>query len=179
MKRRYRTIQFFAFSILILVVSAGAYVYMYKHMAEVRMELVDLLNEVAHAEALARNKEATVNLLNATEQNRAEIGKYLVSTKDPTEFLGLVESSAKDAGVFLEVESIRVDSTEPKEEVRGLSNMTVVFTTQGGWKETYHLLTLLEHLPYVTHIESANIKLDSGGNQGIWSGSFRLVCEGV
>lgn len=179
MKRRHRTIQIFAFSVLILAVSAGAYVYMYKHMAEVRLELTELVNEVAHAEALARNKQATLDLLNATEQNRTEMQQYFVSTKDPTDFLGLIESSAKDAGVFLEVESIQVDNTESGEETLGLSDMTVVFTTRGGWKETYHLLMLLEHLPYVTHIENANITLDAGANQGIWAGSFRLVCEGV
>lgn len=179
MKRRHRTIQFFAISVLILAVSASAYVYMYRHMAEVRMELTELVNEVAHAEALARNKQATLDLLSATEQNRTEMQQYFVSTKDPTEFLGLIESSAKDAGVFLEVESIRVDDTSSEEDMRGLSGMTVVFTTRGGWKETYHLLMLLEHLPYVTHIENATIALDAGGNQGIWAGSFRLVCEGV
>jgi hypothetical protein len=159
-------------SVLLLVLVATGYVLLYKHIGVLREKLSTVKVELWAVEKLAENKQATLILLDETRQGREELSRYFVPLEDPTTFLELVESSAKDAGVLLEVETLAEVASEKGEE--GTKKIKAVLLVEGGWQNVYHCISLLEHMPFAVTVTQAVFTVDQSRDTGVWKGQIHL-----
>ncbi|KKS83252.1 MAG: hypothetical protein UV60_C0046G0001 [Parcubacteria group bacterium GW2011_GWA2_43_11] len=167
-------IAFVALSIL-LVVCVG-YVFLFRHIASLQYKLAEITTELSVIGMLEAHKLETEALLNKTKAGREEIASYFISEEDPTPFLELVETLGKDAGATLEVEAISVDTVNADGGVSVGDNMKVVLLVEGSWKSLYHLMSLLEHMPYIATISSATFTVNEE-HVGTWKGQIELLCS--
>lgn len=169
------THKLFILSLFFLFIVVGGYVFMYSHIGVLQERLLELRGELKMLETLALKKQTTETLLKSTEYERSEILKYFVSTEDPTDFLELIESSGRDAGVVLDVDSIKVEGSDSET----IKRMEISLSVQGGWEEMYHFVFLLEHLPFASHITRATLTVAKNLENSLWKGIILLTCESI
>jgi len=165
----------FATVSIFLLVCAG-YVFLFRHIATLQHKLAEIITELSVVDTLEAHKLETEALLNRTKAGREEIASYFISKEDPTPFLELVETLGKDAGVTLEVEAISIDPVNANEGKSVEDNMKVVLIVEGSWKSLYHLMSLLEHMPYVATISTATFAMNEGSVDA-WKGQIDLLCS--
>lgn len=165
-------------AILILVASCTVYIFFYKYINSLRDELISINKELAVTEALARNRQETELLLTSTADERAILKGRFVSTEDPTPFLELIESSARDTGVVLEVKTLTVEEVgEKKDSKVDGKKVALTLAVESGWKELYHFLTLLERLPYSVTISRTALSFEERSEGNVWEGQIQLQCN--
>ena len=175
-----KTNKILGFAVLLLVVSVGIY---YMLLAE-----IDTLHTTAEGLRTAASERAqrdtiaqrTAVLLRDTEADRKELFGYLLMIDDPTPLLTLVETLGTDTGATLEVESLtEVQPSGNKDAKKGTANskesqkdqlttLQVVAHVEGGFDQVYHLLTLLEHMPYIVSLTQMSLTRSPESNQ--WDG---------
>lgn len=159
-------------SVLLLALMVTGYVLFYKHIDELREKLAIAKIELRAVEKIAENKQATIILLDETRQGREELSRYFVPLEDPTPFLELIESSAKDAGVLLEVETLaEVESGEGEENTK---KVKAVLLVEGRWQNVFHFLTLLERMPFAVTVTQTALTLDENEDSDAWKGQVHL-----
>ncbi len=170
MKYLTRTHKITASAIVSCVFVVCAYVYFYKYTITVRQELAEIKKVLAEEEKIEASKQTTLSLLEETEREREELSKYFISSDDPTPFLELLESSARDAGVRLEVESlIPIDGGAD-----GLKKVQLSLVLEGTWRSVYHFTSLVERFPFATTITQSAFRLDSREGNALWKGQMSL-----
>jgi hypothetical protein len=158
-------------SVLVFVLIVAGYVLLYKHIDVLRGELASVKTEIRAVEILAESKQATLVLLDETRQGREELSQYFVSFEDPTPFLELVEASAKDAGVLLEVETLAEVASE---EEKNLKKIKAVLVVEGGWQGIYHFISLLELMPFAVSVTQTAFTFEEKDGVGVWRGQVHL-----
>ena len=161
---------------IFLLVSVG-YVFLFMHIRDLQFRLTEIKTELSIVDALEANKLETVALLDKTKEGREEISSYFVSVEDPTPFLELVEALGADAGVTLEVETLSIDAVEAATSTEYKDNMKVALLVEGPWESLYHLVWLLEHMPYVATIADATFTLGNESSESGWGGKIELLCS--
>ena len=169
------TLKLFFGALLLLLFVVGGYAFMYIQVGVLQERLSGAREEIAILKTMALKKETTEMLLKNTELEREQMLKYFVSREDPTEFLELIESSGRDAGITLDVNSIKVD--EGGDEL--IKHIEISLSVQGEWDNVYHFIYLLEHLPYVSQITRATVTIAKNLENDVWKGIIILTCESV
>jgi hypothetical protein len=124
--------------------------------------------EIIKEERLRSVKEIVVDVA----PQRDEIDSYFVGKDSIVSFIKIVEDLGNLSGVSLEIDSVGVSGLEIGDGVNSeiLEQLNLDFTTQGSWQNTFHLIALLESLPYKVSFEELSLeeKVDS------WNGVFGL-----
>jgi hypothetical protein len=137
---------------------------------EEREELARLATQEQHNDALA-------TFLTTTAGERKELAGFLLSIDNPSPYLALLEETATDAGVTVEVETLEVhESAEVGGGVAidGGAYLRVVLNITGTWSQVHHFVSLVEYLPFVTFIDRVTVSAESGAGQGSWSGQLHV-----
>ncbi len=177
--------QFFALIAgVVLCGSAGAYWYVYRYIATAQDELATSRAELADLVEKDRVQESLTSFLKKTEADRVELEGYLLVHDNPTPFLTLVEALGHEAGVMVEVEKLTEEtsavSQEKQDDKKEVSTKTperylrVVLSVQGSWKSVYHLLHLLEHMPYVVELDTVALEEQEGDGVSPWNGQVHM-----
>lgn len=118
------------------------------------------------------------DMLAKTVEDRAYLTAHLLNSSEPSVFLDQIESLKQTSGASLTVESItEVANTAlrtgaPHEQ--GVSFVRVVLTVSGVWNHVYHLIQLLETVPYAMLVDQ--ITLEQGDDDvNEWSGHIELL----
>lgn len=163
-------------ALLLLMVSVGAYYGLFVHLHTLHTRWDELrisASESAQRTATAQRIEA---LVRDTAGERAELLSHLLVIDDPTPFLTLVETLGSDVGVTLEVESLTelIPKKDKKKvvEVEVVPMVQVVLHVEGRFDRIYHLLSLLEYMPYVTTV--TQVSLTKSASTGVWEGNIYI-----
>jgi ribosomal protein S15P/S13E len=162
---------------VLLCVMLGAYYLLFTSIKTLTQEVVELRSHVTENMVRQRADEEIARFLKETEDSRSELLTYIPNTNDPTPFLSVIESLGNDAGVELEVSSITEEVLSVGSESKDGQSDTapgvfVELRVEGGFAHLYHLLALLEHMPYATSI--VHTALTKSSETSVWEGQVRL-----
>lgn len=90
--------------------------------------------------------------LNETKAEVAKIDGYYISQDGVVQFVGLVESLARQNGLKIEVQSL--EAQEDKSTKAFQEKVALRLQTTGSWANTRKYVELVENLPYRVVIES-------------------------
>lgn len=165
-------------ALVCVVAAGGAYAFVYHLVASAHGEYDTIQSEF---DALVReqNHHAEVRALADTLREPSdELSGYLLSSDDPIEFLALLEAIGLDAGAGLKVQSIeKEDQTSVKlgkGEKPPEPHVKVVLSVSGSWSEVYHVITLLETMPYALSIEDITVQEQQVDEMYRWEGQIHL-----
>lgn len=143
-----------------------------------RMLETALLREELNLEVLKEDRlKSTKGLALETESQRESLDRYLIGKDSIVDFIKEVEGLGALSGVDLEVNSVGVEGFEI---VDGTENKTIELlnldlSTEGSWRETFYLVSLLESLPYKVSFNRLFLNKDSGFEGGsLWNGTIGL-----
>jgi hypothetical protein len=162
-------------AVLVLILTCVGYGFTLKHIKVLRQELVTIRQELVAEDKIAENKQVFISLLQNTKQSREELSGYFVPLDDPTPFLELVESVARDAGVVMSVEKLDMVTEDVSGAEKGKEkSVKVVLAVEGSWQEVYHFISLLEVLPYIVTITDSVFKVEMVNSTSFWKGQIHL-----
>jgi len=169
-KRTTRIAFLAALALMLAILMYGALAYLVAAKSELVMTRAEgRVSSGARHLQLAALKDA----LTATAADRAGLRALIVTEERLTEFLALVEDSARSQGLIATTRSVDITGPEGRfEELR------VVLDARGSYEGLKGLVLLFETMPF--HIDMENIALDRGEG-GIWQGifTFRVTKERI
>lgn len=121
------------------------------------------LNRQATWEEEVRVLERTIEEITVT---RASLASYYINNSDTPKFIESMEGMARKAGVQFKWQSFN----DPVKD--GFFRMN--FEIHGNFGQVFHLLRLLEALPYRLEINKAVLEKENGSlsEANIWKGTF-------
>lgn len=155
----------------------AGYGYGYHTVVAMRESVQEERKELARLTTQERHNDSLATFLATTDNERKELAGYLLSVDNPSPYLALIETTATDAGVVVEVETLEVrDGLDEKGGAVPDSGpyLRVVLNVSGTWPRVHHFVSLLEYLPYVTFIDRATVSAEDGAGQGGWGGQLHL-----
>lgn len=162
--------------IILNLLLVGAYVYAF-YSVKVKNEEASLVSEELE-EYLS--KEGDINVLRKIvkdkKDDREKLETYFVARDDIPEFARKIESLGGMSGVKLAIVGL---STQ--EDV-----LSFDLSSQGSFKDTLHLISLIESLPFKVDITKAYLDMgeaeipeeDGGGSRIVWEGNFNVELVG-
>lgn len=171
MKHLSRTILYLMFALIILLISAGAYWYIY---TSVNKEIVATLNALVAVQkeknVTAREKNLDI-MLHSTEAERARIASIFVPEGAVVSFIERFEGLGKDSGADVSISSI--SSEDLSAAAKGtIGKITAHVTGAGSWNSVMKTLMLAENLPYSITIN--NLTLDHIGTDTRSASKWRV-----
>lgn len=97
------------------------------------------------------------NLMDDTKKEREQIANLFVQPANPVDFIEMVESLGKIANVRLEVQSVGIDALKNKID-SSTESFRLSLKTEGLWANTFHLLSLLESMPFKVSFDNVNLE---------------------
>ena len=147
---------------------------------EVSLRLNQIESEVKKDESLRSIK----NLMNDTKEERERINRLFIQPNGTVDFIETVELLGRTSGVKIEVESVGVSALKNKTASSTTELFNLSFKTEGSWKDTMHLLSLLDNMSYQISFENVNLSKISGKsdleenkkeNESYWNGNFNFT----
>lgn len=160
----------FIISITLCICAGALYgfaVFMLQNL-EIKLSLEKESAARAQGEVLARNNLA--RLIGDTEAERTQLQSYIIEQRDIIDFLTLVEALGRTEGATVSTASLNVTN---KSDL--FDELTVTIAASGNKEAVLHVLSLLEILPYKSHVQSASVSQLIGGEFPVWNGSFTIV----
>lgn len=149
----------------------GVYVYLF-YVTESKNSETSVLYAASHQ--AASDKEKIQNLeraLKDTREDREKLSKYFVTKTSAVTFIEQIEKIGKNAGVDLLVTTVSDDAKDG-------GAIQISFSATGGFTHMYHLVALVESMPYKVIVKKADIQKISD-QQGNWRGSFTVMLESL
>lgn len=162
-------------AIVILVMTIFGFVMFYKHISSLKKELSGINKELILLDQRAKNKLATITLLDSTKESRQELYKKFVPIKDPTLFLDMLDVVAKEVGVESYSEQVQIvpnDKILPNVKEGLQQKINVHLSVEGKWEEVFNFISLLEVFPYIITIDTITITLSESDDT--WKGQIKL-----
>lgn len=147
----------------------------------------NLITELAQEELIESRKEASISLIQKTLEDSAEdrekINSYLVTEDTVVDFIQVVESLGRDAGVGLDVNLVSFEEVsvgeDPKAE-KVETKLLIQMVSNGNWQNTFQFIALLENLPYKISFQKLGLILQEiqiEGEEGTireWRGDYEI-----
>lgn len=160
-----------------LVVAVGIYVFMYRAVVRAYTTLVTTELEYTAVTREREQRDEVRAFVTETSEMRSELAGYLLASDDPIDFLNLLEQMGQEANVLLTVVSL---SREEPVVAKGTNNdiqapqVRVALLVEGAWENIYHLLALLETMPYSLSIDRVHVTEEKTETGFVWSGQIGI-----
>jgi hypothetical protein len=166
--------------VLSLVAACALYWIIERAIDQKTADLVDARDVQARALFEKNNTANAQNVLDVTTQTRALLKSRLLSIDEPLEFLALVDDVIpRIAGAPTEVKSISEEVTKTEEKSKKDSTETthvrVALSAEGDWNNVFHLLLLLEHIPYAVSMDRVVLTRSDTGGDFDWEADIFLT----
>lgn len=183
MRKPTTTEQIFIASLIACILAIWLYVFVFRGVLAMQEELVVAKTERLEREARARDADEARALVEETQTTSERLRELLVPVGDPTAFLSMIETLARENGVDMEV-TVLTEQTDTEPQVssgEGTSQdpdrvVRVEFVVSGSWNNIYTLLALYELLPYATVLQRVALKESTEG-PGIWVGQVHMLVQ--
>jgi hypothetical protein len=173
MKKITSTQRISIFACVVLLVAVSGYVYFFKLIESGNKALNESKVNLLSVEKKIQTEQEKKLLLETTQTDRDSLYTHFVPVEDPTPFLELVETLARETGIDLVVESLK-EMTGTESSTSSLKKITIMLSVEGEWSGLYEFISLLEQLPYSATIVSTVFSYDEKEKNGIWSGMIEL-----
>jgi len=156
---------------LVCVVCVAAYglaVYALNRLSD---SLTDEQKHVATMQAQIQSKSTLIKNSEGVEIDRQELQKYFIAEEEVFNFLELIEALGQARGALVSTASIDVEEGDGY-----IESLHLTIKASGSFGAVQHVLTMLETLPYKSHVSSSVIeKKGAVESDGEWEGTFKVV----
>lgn len=165
---------------ILSVIVVLSYLYLFTNIKRMDKTVSDRMAKIEYEFEKERQLQSIRNLMNDTKSEFGQIANFFIQPAGSVEFIELVESLAKIAGIKTEIESVGIDIAKNKTS-SSTESFRVSLKTEGSWANSMHLLGLLESVPYKLAFDSINLqKMEDGNgssvnkekNSAYWTGNF-------
>jgi hypothetical protein len=111
--------------------------------------------------------DASKRLMTVREEDLAKLDSYVLNRSSIAAFIERLEDLSVHAGVTLDIR-----------EAKAEDGLTLSFSTDGPFSNTYYFLTLLERLPFNITLKSANFDAAQGSAPGVrtrWHANYSII----
>lgn len=157
--------------LIVIVISALAfYVYLFLLVKNENVKASEFEQSIKNATNRDERSLSERSILRGTENERKELEKYFLYQGNEVAFIEKIESLGDISG-----SRVSFTSVDSEKEI-----FKANLSATGGFKEIYHLLSLLETMPFQISVKRlslgklATIGILQGKNQGEWSGEFSI-----
>jgi len=179
MKNVSRTAKKTIFAGILFAVSFTAFYIVHVSTTDNQEKLAMLREEIGSVAGQEEMIRSMKNLVKDTQSERNELEAQLLSRTDPAPFLGLLEDIATDAHVIADVTSLSEEPLPVVDEKGGVLYggvggpvVRAVVEVEGGFAQIYHLITLVELMPYGVVLERVGVQREKGAVA--WSGTLTM-----
>lgn len=170
---RSQTIRIFTISIVLLLLFSAAYGVMLTRIRGHAQALSELQAQVAAAQQSEERNTSMREVLEDTQESRANLNRYVASKDNAAAFIDTIESLEEPSGTAITISSVELATVEnthesDQEQEKSsppVSQLNVQLRAEGGFRSVYHLTTLLEQLPYVHEIQTLSFERTSEGGE--------------
>ncbi len=109
--------------------------------------------------------------LASTKSDREELTGFIIDDDRVTEFLGLLESSARGLGLTVTTKEVKV---VPLADNASFESLALTIEVGGEFERVRTFISLLETVPFQVHMGSITLERVSDATENIWKASFVL-----
>jgi Tfp pilus assembly protein PilO len=155
-------------SIVFLALTLGVFGYGVYFINAANQQLVDQITTLEKNRAQESTMRQLQRIAEESESDRVTLDeRFLASEGESIEFLNLVETLARDAGLQIETENLQTtDGDDANSTV-----LTASFTFTGAYQTVTGFIEVLENLPYLATISTVSL---TNENQSQWEASVTM-----
>ncbi len=166
------------FAMVCVLLSAGALLLLLWSVRHTQASIGTLTGTLVASSTHQTSETLLQRRVEETKQQRADVDAYFVDVSALVPFLEQIEDLARIAGVSSKVVAVS-EETRPLSDVQGGKGknatygvISVTVSFKGAWAQAYRFLSLVEHIPYVSRIERAELsQVEETAQQSAgWSG---------
>jgi hypothetical protein len=157
-------------SLFLVLLALGAYGFVFLLLSQ-KANRVSVL--AVETNSVTERQKAVDNariLLGETEVERSILSSSFVEESSPVGFISEVEGLGSISGTLLEINSVDTET------INNIEHLKVSLSSIGSWENVYHLLALIEALPYHAVISSFSVERHSE-EEG--SGAWKIMIDFV
>ncbi len=166
-----KTKHFLISSLVLVVLSCGAYGGLWYAIVLRTNQVYERMNGEATKVERQKSLAALTKALAGTKEDREALQQFIITDDQVTDFLGLVESSARSQGLSISTKSVTV---APLSEDTSFDSLSLTLEVAGPFLRVSTFLSLLETLPFQTRIDSVSLERTSDKEGDLWKGIFIL-----
>ena len=161
MKPSYKHYSALGIAFAIFVASIGGYVFMYFSVNSQAVNTAQAERDVNSAQDIAAKQQGTINILKATDADRAMLSSFVLSSDQTVSFIEQIEGVSKQSGATVTLVSISSDGT----------TLHAHINIQGQWTNVLRAMHIIENFPYSLSMD--NVRLGVIG-KGQWNEDFDI-----
>lgn len=151
---------YIAFAALVLVLVASAALgFVFWEVHNAGKELESKVASIAERNAKVKMYTELSRLIEESEDERAELGTYVLTEDKTSAFLTEIEALGTRLGITLTTLSLSVAPQEGE-----FDNLQIEFSLQGTERAVKSMLSLLESLPYHSNLSSVSMVREGSNN---------------
>jgi len=172
-----RVLRIFVVSVCAVLLATGAYAFMYHAITTARATLRETSTSIAGAVTRERYLRSMKSLARSLESDHATFSTFFVQSDQVVLLLDVIERFQKATGATVSISSVREENLAKNEGDPPEPVFTLTIDASGSWSAVYHVLSLLETLPYVSFLQRAVIdqRRTDATHVKEWHGIFEVV----
>lgn len=165
--------QFFVASAVAVVLTVGAYGYLFFTVRGFAGEAATISESLVHDATREERLRAIEAIVADTRIERAELLSRIVAPEGTVTFIEEVERLAGRTGASLEITGVAVkefgeDATPAQRDL--FEALTLTATVTGSWDAVYQFIALVETMPFPVAVQHAAVQSEESG----WRASLSL-----
>ncbi len=164
--------------ILVLVLALLAicgYLYFTYYIDSLTQKTSELKNDIQVSQIKYTRLESLRKATENTSDQKSKIGELFVGQSDAVNFIGKIESLAKDSGLTYVTKSVETEAVPGDDQTKEL--ITINMNTAGLWSNTVKFLKLIESMPYSLKINSLRLNVVKGASVSVASTTESMASQ--
>ena len=167
-----RTKQLFILATILLLAALAAYGALFVFIQNANQDISALESSIGVRGKQEMNLRSIQTIAEDTLEERTQLDSYFVSPDAVVDFIETIEQLAIPTGTSIETTAVEEHSELESAEAHSFLRMQ--FTVRGSWQEIFHLLALIETLPFYIEVEKANLERELVDGVERWRGAIAI-----
>ncbi len=168
-----RTKSMVGVALLVAVFVTGVFPFLLERVLRLNRSSAELLTAIEEAGERDKSLRAIQGLLTELQTEEDALNGRFVGQDGVVSFIELLERSARDAKVSMEVVSVAIEPSD--EQNISYEWLELALSAGGSWQELFHLLVLFESLPFAVKVEQVAFtyrERPEVAEEAPWEGKF-------
>ncbi|MCL5781791.1 MAG: hypothetical protein M1459_00280 [Patescibacteria group bacterium] len=164
------------FSIVLMIASVGAYLYM-RYTASSSLErTIEAKNIVSNEEARVAREKGVRQIYSSTQNDRDRVRNYFLAEGDAVPFIESLEKIGSATGASVAIGAISADNTS-KLPAGSFSNIRAHVDAIGSWNAVMRTLELAEVMPFASNLSNIRLEMGESPNAKIKTPVWKLAFD--
>ena len=167
MKRNQKFIAFIIALIILNLLGIGGWIYAFSYLNHSKSEAMEIYKQLAVTEKRIKDIKLFEDLLTSLSDEKKKIDSVFLDQQDFIRIIEDLEKLASTTDTIVELEGINFSTPSDQD-----NQLQLQLKVTGSFKDVFHYLVLLEHLPYQASFEKAQIQKQTGKSK--WDAHFNI-----